>query len=571
MTRPNPTLLLLCVLLIALGAAASLFFGTEVEEGSLIDSADLPAVAADTLKHGEVVITAPPRVEVASGIAEPTTVLWPLEIELDLLSPNYLPELEDGLRPGLGRRARIIGNIADAKGEPVQARIEFVAGANMGRVLVCGVDGAFGANNLYPGLAVVKVSARGIAGSRREIVLRQNAEYTLNIGYGRPGGIQGEVLDSEGEGIDGAKVVIDGLATHTDETGYFYLGGLASDRALLEIEAPGYSGLREVVGITADFTIPRGRLVYRLERGADLEIFLKNDIGANEKAQVVLLPADTKQTRRFPWYLKNPVEITPGSSTIIRDLPVGPVAVRLFHRGALAVPRERLINLQSGVQNRVDIELEPAPVLRGVITENGKPVSGARVRLEAPDRVAATLSYFRTAHWFLESEVLPSFPFALQETLASEQGEFVFTAWPEVAETRYLEAWSLDGKAWGGRLVGADTTQANLEIGPLERGKAELQIELPARMQGLDIQLTINGTPADGFTLSADEELIIDSLLEGEWRVKARWHNDVLIDKERIEITGKRALKAQLPERAIVGDSREAHERAGKAYPGPPL
>jgi len=571
MTRSSQTLLLLGFFLAATCAGAYIFFGTELEEQALAEVALVPVSKGDPLKHGEVVVTKPREVAPRTKTVEPTTVLWPLELDLDIVSPSYLPESSEGQRPGAGRRARLIGNIADARGEPVLAKVEFVSGANMGRVLFCGTDGSFGANDLYPGLAIVRVSATGIVGSRREIVLRQNTEYTLNIGYGRPGAVQGEVVDAQGVGIEDAKVIIDGLATRTDAEGYFYLGGLASDRALLEIEAPGYSGVRDVVGITAEFTIPRGRLVYRLERSADLEIVLKTDIGAKENAQVVILPSDTKQIRRFPWYLTNPVEITPGTSITVRDLPVGAVTVRVYHRGALAIPAERLINLRSGVSNRVEVELQPAPVLRGIVTQNGKAVPGARVKLEAPDRVAATLSYFRTAHWFLESEVLPTFPFAVQEVLADGNGAFMFTAWPEVSESRYLEAWSLDGQAWGGRFVGPDDSEVNLEIQPLERGRAELHIDLPDRTQALEIKLTINGTPAESFSIAAGEDLVIDQLLEGTWNVKARWYDEVLLNEPNLELDGVRTLRSTLPERAIVGDNREAWERAGRVYPGPPL
>ncbi|MFT5287072.1 MAG: hypothetical protein ACI8TQ_003248 [Planctomycetota bacterium] len=570
MNRTQQTLLLICSLLVAVAAGTYLYFGTDLERGAAVEAVDLPSYGTDSLERGDVVLTVPRINRSVDQPTEPTTVIWPLEVELDLIQPSYLPETEEGLRPGTGRRSRIVGNIADMQGQPVLAEIEFVAGANKGRTLVCGSDGSFGANDLYPGLAIVKVSGKNIVGSRRELVLRQNTEYTLNIGYGRPGAIQGEVFDSNGEGIFGAKVLVDGQATSTDETGYFYLAGIASDRALLEIEAEGYSGVREVVGITADFTIPRGRLVYRLERGADLVVSLKTAIGDPGKAQIVILPADTKQQRRYPWYRLNPIEITPGASITLRDLPVGPVAVRIFHRGAVAVPRERIVNLRTKMENRVEIELQPGPVIRGTITRNGKPVPGARVKLEAPDRVGATLSYFRTAHWFLESEVLPTFPFAVQEARADKNGNYIFTSWADVSATRYLEAWSLDGEAWGGRMVGAEEAQADLELSDWNRGDSELVIDLPGRTQALDIQLIINGTPAEGFSLRADRKLIIDSLLAGTWKVKANWYDNVILDEEEVELSGSASLTAQLPEEAIVGAGREAWIRAGKTYPKSP-
>ncbi len=564
-SRQNYILIAAICGLALLGGGLFVVLGAKDDGGTAVEFAGVDWPAEDRELDSWTMIKTP-RV-LAATTSFPTHVLWPLEVKLDLVEPSYLPRAEDGAIPGTGRRARIAGNIADEEGKPVRATIEFVAGANQGRVLLCDSTGAFGANDMYPGLAVVEVRGRGVVGSRREVVLRQNTEYLLNIGYGLPGAVQGDVVDAEGNGIPNALVIVDGQATRTSDEGYFYIGGLASDRALLEIEAKGYAGVREVVGITADFTIPRGRLVYRLEKGASIEIALNGEVGASGPAQVILLPADTKQQRRYPWYRLNPIEAMPGGVIRVDDLPLGPVAVRVFHRGALAKPGERVVNARSGILNRVEIDLEPAPTLRGVVTMGGKPVPGARVRLEAPDRVRATLMYFRTAHWFLESEILPPFPFTVQEVEADRRGQFALTSWADLVETRYLEAWSPDRSAWAGVLVGPDAEEIELVLEADDRGSGELVIELPGRTQGLDIQLQINGTPAEPFTLAPDEDLRIDDLLAGIWRVEALWYTDPVVDEEAVAIEDLATLKGTLPEAAITGQTDEEWGRAGREFP----
>ncbi len=562
------TAVLPLVLVLLLAVAAIVFVGIATDEGVEGEPVALEQVVVQEPIREHFEVVTPPREIEGDGVAKRTTVLWPLEVDLDLVEPSYLPRSVDGPQIGVGRRARLAGQIADAAGEPVRARIEFVEGANQGRVLLCGSSGEFGANDLYPGLAIVEVKGPGIVGSRREIVLRQNTEFLLNIGYGQPGAVQGEVLDADGNGIAGARVFVDGQMTRTDDGGFFSLGGLASDRALLEIEAEGYAGLREVVGITANYTIPRGDLVYRLERGASLDIAVSGSVGETDTAQVILLPADTKQQRRFPWYRVNPIEAPPGGILRIDDLPSGAIAVRTFQRGALAQPAQAQVSLRAGEAARVDIALEPAPLVRGVVTHGGAPVPGARVRMEAPDRVKATLGYFQTAHWFLESEVLPPFPFAVQECLADAEGKFAFTAWAEVSETRFVEAWSPDGTAWGGVLVKPQDARIVVALAREGRGQGELTLELPERTQGLDVRLVINGMPAEPFTLGPTQHLVIDELLAGIWRVKAAWYAETLLDVEAIEIEGEARLRCDLPRGAIEGHDRESWVRAGREYPG---
>src|SRR5262245_16606585 len=135
---------------------------------------DLPA--PPTAAPVVVELVPPPRVALATGNwTEPTSVLWPCRVELDLIQADYLPTAEEVAPIGTGRAARLSGRIAGAAERGIPAEIRFVAGPNAGRVLTCDASGAFGAIDLYPGLDVVEIRGPGIPGARREVRLRQGA------------------------------------------------------------------------------------------------------------------------------------------------------------------------------------------------------------------------------------------------------------------------------------------------------------------------------------------------------------------------------------------------------------
>ena len=93
-------------------------------------------------------------------------------------------------------------------------------------------------------------------------------------------------------------------------------------------------------------------------------------------------------------------------------------------------------------------------------------------------------------------------------------------------------------------------------------------IDADFRPQSLDVRLVVNGMPAEPFTLGPKQDLVIDDLLAGIWRVKAAWYGETLLDVESIEVEGRASLRCELPAAAIEGHDREAWLRAGREYPG---
>lgn len=498
-----------------------------------------------------------------------STVLYPLELELELLQADLLREIGGDVVIGAGADARLAGRIVDARGGGVAAEVHFVHGPNTGRVLRCDGSGAFGATDLYPGLDIVEVRGPAIIGSRREVRLRRGTEQLLNIGYGRPAVVQGTVQDRAGEPIEGARVRIDGQSGTTASDGTFYIDRVASGRTIVEVEAEGYTPLREDFAVTAGQSYPLGRLTYTLQEPSSLEISIPEAVGGPGPALVYLLPTNTRVARTYPWYSVSPVEVLPGTTHRIEGLPSTVVEVRVFKHGAIASPPRKSVNLRGGEEHFVEVHLESAGLLSGTVVRDGRPVSGARVRLEAPDRVAATLSLHREQAMFLESEVMHPLPPAVQDVRTDAAGRFVLTDYSDLAPQRYLEAEGPEG-GWAARLVGPDEEHVELELTARPPGRGRFVMHLPGRRQGLPVLVTVNGQPREEFLLPDWESLVVEGLEPGTWVARASWYSQPLLEEQQVEVRPEFETEVELPLPAIEGHSREEWRRAGRPYPGGP-
>jgi hypothetical protein len=521
---------------------------------------DERAVADVAAPRAEIQIEVPPADEIPD-----TTVVYPLELDLELVRSEVALRA-DGIAPlGSAATARIQGSIHAADGSGVRAEVTFAAGANLGRVLYCDRSGRFGANDLYPGLSVVTVAGPNIPGSMREVRLRQERDTHLNIGYGRPAIVHGEVFDQSSKPIAGARVTMDGQVAQTDEQGLFVFSNMASGEVLVVVEKPGYAAYRETFNVVAAQTVERGRLEYVLERGARLAVTIADRINSGEKAQLFVLPQDLLAQRKYPWFRINPTSIYPGGTVTLEDLPAGSVNLYLFHSGAVARPPVRSVTLNAGATAQETLHLEPAPVLTGTVTDGGHPVEGARVRLESPDRVRALLSVFgETNYLYLEGEVIPNLPPAVQETQTDARGEFVLSSSEEVSKSRYLVATSKDGKSTAGAVLSGGETRVDLALEPALLGDAELTIQMDGRWQPLPVKVKVNGTPREPIVLSPDKDLHVEGLTPGSWHLTARWTTDVLLERQPIEIAGEVIWPISLPEGAILGQDEDTRRRAGR-------
>jgi len=287
----------------------------------------------------------------------------------------------------------------------------------------------------------------------------------------------------------------------------------------------------------------------------------------------VVLP-DTKavRERNYPWHREGVRTTQPGRAVVWDDLPPTKVEVRVFRGGASATPAVDTVFLREGDNEPRVIRLEPAPSLVGrVLDAEGNPAAGARVRLEAPDRSGALLTFVRDMPDYLERQVLPPFPVSLQEQVTGADGRFLFTRWEGSQGARYLLAESADGTHSAARIVDASAETAELTLAPTADGSATLQLWFPNRWQALPVELWVRGEPRGETILPALTTLDVPGLAEGRWRLRARWNGaDVLVTRDGtrpLDLAGEVRERIDLPPGAIEGQDRDTLERAGRPVP----
>jgi hypothetical protein len=544
-----------------------------------------PAVGALPTLDGTSVAVEPPPAEPA-GVRTPdavsasdaaaavatTTVAWPVEVELELQSAADTLRGEGMAPQGSGRTASLRGQVSLDDRRGAQATLTVLFGLNAGRVIETNSEGFFGAKDLYPGLALIRISGPAIPGSLREVRLIRDQDTHLNLSYGAPGSVAGTVYNEANEPFPGVAVELDGrTAVATDEQGIFRFTGVpgGNDVALI-LRAPGYAPHYERISVLAARDIPAGNhegaYKYRLQRGASLEVALTKTAGEPGPAQVLLTPAVTGVNSSFAWHLLGPYEVMPGASLQIDDLPPTHVSVRVQHAGARSKPPSINAILRPGTVERVSLELEAAPMLRGRVTDpEGLAAVDAFVRLEAPDRAAATLGFMAMMPGEFELEFYPAMAAALQETRSDHDGNFAFTSWGEHAPAAYLTAVSADGSLRAARAVRADAEKVDLRLAPIEAGRARLELEFGGRHQALPVVVSVNGERRPEVLLPVGQPLEIEGLAAGRWILRARWNGEDLLGgkgQEELDVKDLERRALSLPSGAIQGQDEQTLERA---------
>ncbi|MHC4263152.1 MAG: hypothetical protein ACYSWX_11555, partial [Planctomycetota bacterium] len=568
----------LAIMVVAVGGVAALLLmpagETEVDDGpppaavatprSVLEQGDLSKPEVISLRSDEEGSDDESEREGTDG---PSTVLWPLQVELELERSSILPEVPFGPPLGSGRTARFEGRIVAANGLPAEAEIEFVGGPNHGRILYTGEGGRFGAIDLYPGLEVVEIRGARILGSRREVRLRSGKTTELNIGYGQPGGVQGRVINEMGEGVEGALVNVDGHAARTDRTGHFYVHPVAAgNHILVVVEHPDYAPLRDDTAVARSTVAEARRLLYTLRPPAALRLSLESDIGGPGPAEVHLVPRHGGMNRDFPWYRVNPIALG-REPVLVENLPAGEVEVRVTRPGAIGTPAARRVSLTAGGTETIAVRLEPAPVLTGRVVDDGEVVAGATVRMVAADPVASTLRAYGGEALGLEAEVTPMSAVVRRSTRTSGDGRFRLTAHEDLSEWRLLEALSPDGQRRAVVAVGPNQREVELSLSAVESGTGSLQLRLPRRFQAMPVEVEVNGRPGKRFEVPSRDELVVDGLAEGVWRLNVRWRGQRLVSDERLTLEDVVRRTVELPEEAILGQDRDTWLRAGREWP----
>lgn len=504
------------------------------------------------------------EIDPVDAAQDATTVVYPLEVELELVASALTPIGEGAPAMGSDATAKLAGSVNSATGQGLSAEITFVAGANQGRVLRSGRDGRFGANDLYPGLSIVKITALSTPGVLREVLLRKDRESLLNIGFGRPGYFQGVVKDTAGRPVADAKVIVDGQETQSDDLGEFAFAAVAAGDTFAVVEKPGYAARWEKLTIVGGRSVEKGAVTFILRKAARLMITIVENLNVETEALVYLLPDPLDSMREFPWYRVNPIRLYPGGTVAVEDLPPQRISVRLFHAGAVAKPPSRSVSLGDGLTENLSLHLEPTPVLNGVVTQDGKPVKNAEVVLEAPERAGAMLLVLGESNYLqLEREVLPDFPPAVQRVKTNAAGHYLLSSCENVTPVRYLHASSPDGRNTAWKILKGGETRIDLALEPAA-GEERIVIEMEGRTQGLPVRVVVNGAPRDPAVLPPDEDLRIDRLPPGEWKLNVTWNGEPIITSMPVQLHGESVIELVLPKGAIEGQDAETRKRSGK-------
>lgn len=568
--RRNLLLVVLVVAALGLFGALSWVLSTPTTSAPPPDESSRSAPVAPVAHPEDAVAREPAKtldIEVAPT-TDPaaTTVVFPLKLELELLRAEATLQAEGHPARGSDATARLKGAIADSTGAPVRAQIEVLAGPNRGRIFLCDARGQFGANDLFPGRVLLDVTGPGISGSQREIILRKDRETLFNLGYGRPASVVAEVVDAEGKPIDAAQVTMDGQRTFTDPAGVFSFPYIASGEVTVFVEKQGYASLFQLLTITAGSNVEKGRIKFRLDRGASLRLSIPENINSGQPATVFVLPASLAAQRTYPWGRLNPItSLHPGGTITIDDLPTTRLSVRVFHSGAIAKPAQQEVVLDPAAPTLVEIHLEPAPILFGVVTIDGQPASDAEVSLEVPDRVSATLGALgETNYLMLESEVMPDAPTAVQYARTNAAGEYQLSANENVSKARYLVARSKDGRHQAGLVLQGGETKVDIALQaaqPAGDGPCEFVLQTNQRYQALPVEVLVNNMPRDVRALLPDRDLHVAGLVKGRWRVRAKWEDIVLLKDKVFDLADSVSMSVTLPDGAILGQDAETQRR----------
>ncbi len=566
-------ILLISILLVVAVLGGGLWLALQSGPGTSrpdLDEELLPGPS--TPVEPERVLEQLPRVaesDVDEGIPEEarTTVVIPLEIDFELLEATGRLSAEGLPALGSAATARLRGTAHRSDGRGVSGAVEFIAGPNRGRVLETDSRGAFGANDLYPGLSLVAITGAGVPGAEREVLLRAKRLSELPVGFGRPAVVYGQVRDERNNPLPFAEVRMDGQKTQTDEQGIFRFIRMTSGKVPVYISKPGYASVREMSYITAGTTIALGKLKYVLRPAATLSIAVADRLGTGGPGTLILSgaleprPLAGDKARTYPWHLKSPATIYAGETIEIEDLPAGRVRLQLFVPGAIVQPKTQTISLVAGQRKHATFNLKAAPILSGHVTLKGVPVERALVRLEAPDVTLATQHALggEFGRATIEMEILGQVPPAVQQVFTGADGRFQFSAAEEIALTRYLTARAPDGQSWAGRVVQEGEREVDLVLKPAEGGRGSLVIETSTRHQALPVEYVVNGKP-DAVTLPVGEPLRIDGLPEGVWRYSVRWGTELIQKGIPVEIDGKRELFIPLPQGAIDGQPKSLRD-----------
>lgn len=497
-----------------------------------------------------------------------TTVVFALQVELSLASRASVPRTEDAVPFRAGAVAGVEGTVTAKDGGPAAgARVTFVGGPNQDRLLIADTRGRYGATDLWEGLSLVRIEHGGLV-SERPLRLRRLGRTPLSIDFSATVYVGATVRDASGRPLEGAEVRIDGTRAFSGGDGRVMFPNVSVGKVMTSVRKEGFAAVERELALSRDTFVEPEQNVFTLRKGASLAVHVLYPSAVNVPARLYLLPAGGaggaggNTLREFPWHTVSPIEIPVGRTVTIPDLPEDMVQLRLFHPGGKSDPPTVHQRLHADRVTTVELRLGAAPSILGKVLRGGRPVTGARVTLEAPNRDHVSTASLDKKPMFAEELVLRHTPQAYQETVTDNGGGFVLTAYEGLEEGRYLIAETPDRRWRAARLVRAAGADVVLELAEVPEVGGALELELGGRFQGLPVEVRVDGRPRDPLVLRPGEPLVIDDLEHGTWRVHATWEGQDVVMRREVNIGEERAkVTGTLPEGALRGQPEDVRRR----------
>lgn len=332
------------------------------------------------------------QLEIAEGRPLPGT--GPLQVSL-----HFLGSRDDSLievqRPGV-----LAGVVYDAQGAgAAEVSLTILGGPQDGVRTFTEEDGSYRLPGLIPGLHMVRLEGRGILPAVRMQRVTGRNQTRRDFYFGDPVSVELLIRDHKNKPLEGAVVQAD-LGLHqgkSGEDGVVTLDGVAGGRrVLLDIRADGHVPVRYEMNLFGGLLTGAPIELPPLPVGSRVRGVVKSWPGGPLPTVTMVPRASSIGAFQVAWETWQDVSTDREGRFVMEDVPITHLMdVRAFHPYGVCDPRVRAVqpSISSAATTEFVIRQAKAVVTVEVVDEDGRPVTGADLRLEAvnPDRVLKAL------------------------------------------------------------------------------------------------------------------------------------------------------------------------------------
>lgn len=474
----------------------------------------------------------------ASGPASDSVIFSEVAV---WLAPEMVSGSDGSAAIGAGRTCSLSGRCFDERGGVRGVEVKITGGLNAGARAITNSDGQYELPLLYPGAAIVDFESPVHGRARRDVTIHDGQAEDFDFPLLQVGNVHGTVLDPKGAPIERARVELDGQTAETDKTGKFFFNGVIPGNVILYISADGHATRRATLNLRPGNYIETDRAVFRLEKSNPLVAQLGAPATGVPPPMLVVLPADPPSDFSIPWEKFVISSPRPGDEQVrIEGLPVErDLRASAFSTAGVPDPRTRPVLLRTGdtsAFSRPIFQFSWKRAVSGIVIADGKPLQGARVRIESTN-IARAMDWALRDCGGLNRFAIPILPCARKQCESGYQGEFrietsdMWTPAALVVEASGFDRAVLPVPEKGGDLGSVSLTR-DPELGP---ATLSLKYELPSKRR---LRLSVNGSPSEERTLDAGESITIPELAPGSYAIRVRENGFPVFERPSTRVRG---------------------------------